>query len=310
MFSFHDGSDERRRYVRRKNRSVTERQPREKTSTSVSPPGGQSPEPHKYNGKDCVAPGTGCVSNVEPVDGQLLRGLLQSFERRAPTNSSALFYPHIADQSVRPIQQPINNTISTFYAGDSFSLTYAIHNVLAPFLSDRLNYQKRLHFPIAEGFDPSDIGRENIVNSQATLLRERNILHRLGPDALERMLDVYFRWFHPAFPLVNRENFLQKCLRNQMSLLVLNALLLVAATICDPADIILTGCESRQQARQVFYTQAKALYDADLDPDKVNNIAAVFLMSFWWGGSNDEKDSFHWLGIAVTLAQSLGMHRS
>ncbi|KAM0476102.1 hypothetical protein ACHAPX_006519 [Trichoderma viride] len=249
-------------------------------------------------------------AQVEPVDGQLFRGLSRSFERRAPTDSSALFYLHIADQSVRPTQQPISDAISTFYAGDSFSLTYAIHDVLAPFLSDRRNYQKRLHFPIAEGFDPSDQGRENIVNAQIALLRERNLYYRLSEAALERMLDVYFRWFHPAFPLVNETNFVEKCHRNQMSLLVLNGMLLVAAIMCDPADIAMTGCESRAHARSVFYRQAKALYDAELDPDKVNNVTAVFYISFWWGGSNDEKDSWHWMGVAVSLAQSLGMHRS
>lgn len=247
---------------------------------------------------------------MEPVDGQLFRGLSRSFERRAPTDSSALFYMHIADQSVRPTQQPISDAISTFYAGDSFSLTYAIHDVLAPFLSDRRNYQKRLHFPIAEGFDPSDHGRENIVNAQIALLRERNLYYRLSEAALERMLDVYFRWFHPAFPLVNQTNFVEKCHRNQMSLLVLNGMLLVAAIMCDPADIAMTGCENRAHARSVFYRQAKALYDAELDPDKVNNVKAAFFISFWWGGSNDEKDSWHWLGVCVSLAQSLGMHRS
>ncbi|KAL7931898.1 fungal-specific transcription factor domain-containing protein [Trichoderma chlorosporum] len=301
----------RGRYIRRKNISPSEIQTQDKSPAFESSPKHQSPESCKDDdGKNQVALITERVSNVEPVDGHLLRGLSRSFERRAPTDSSALFYLHIADQSVRSTQQPINDAIRTFYAGDSFSLTYAIDDVLAPFLNDRLNYQKRLHFPIADGFDPSDLGRENIVNGQVTHLRERNILHRLSPDALERMFDVYFRWFHPAFPLISEQDFLQKCLRNQMSLLVLNALLLIAATICDPADIALTGCESRQHARKGLYTQAKALYDADLDLDKVNNVIAVFLMSFWWGGSNDEKDSWHWLGIAVSLAQSLGMHRS
>ncbi|KAM0257739.1 hypothetical protein ACHAQJ_004190 [Trichoderma viride] len=305
---------QRGRYIRRK-RSSTERTPQQKTPASSESPT-RDPSPvtsQKLQGEIRPPPQptiAGGTSNVEPVDGQLFRGLSRSFERRAPTDSSALFYLHIADQSVRPTQQPISDAISTFYAGDSFSLTYAIHDVLAPFLSDRLNYQKRLHFPIAQGFDPSDLGRENIVNTQIALLRERNILHRLNQDALERMLDVYFRWFHPAFPLVNQHNFVQKCHRNQMSLLVLNGMLLVASIMCDPADIAATGCESRQHARSVFYSQAKALYDAGLDPDKVNNVTAVFLMSFWWGGSNDDKDSWYWLGIAVSLAQSLGMHRS
>ncbi|KND87157.1 Cutinase transcription factor 1 alpha [Tolypocladium ophioglossoides CBS 100239] len=304
------GIETPRNNMPRSSPTTREQSPRGNTTRSSSATRDQSPLLRGVNHED-ESPSTAAwtTSRTELVDSHLLRGLSRSFEKRAPKDSSAMFYLHIADQSVRPTQQPINNAMSTFYAGDSFSLTYAIHDVLAPFMGDRQNYQKRLHFPIAEGFDPSDLGRENIVNAQVQLLRERNILHRLGPDALERMLSVYFSWFHPAFPLMSEAGFLRKCLRNQMSLLVLNALLLVAATICDNADIPLTGCSSRQRARKVFYRQAKALYDSDLDPDKVNNVISVFLMSFWWGGSHDEKDTWHWLGIAVNLAQSLGMHR-
>ncbi|KAL7892224.1 fungal-specific transcription factor domain-containing protein [Trichoderma sp. SZMC 28014] len=311
---------QRGRYIRRKRSSASQQQqqpqlaqqlPPQRSSQQKTPASSSDESPRALSTVPFQKLKAESQSQLqsEPVDGHLFSGLSRSFECRAPTDSSALFYVHIADQSVRPTQQPISNAISTFYAGDSFSLTYAIHDVLAPFLSHR-NYQKRLHFPIAEGFDPSDQGRENIVNAQIALLRERNLYHRLSEAALERMLDVYFRWFHPAFPLINQTNFIEKCHRNQMSLLVLNGMLLVAAIMCDTADIAMTGCESRAHACSVFYHQAKALYDAELDPDKVNAVTAVFLISFWWGGSNDEKDSWHWLGVAVSLAQSLGMHRS
>ncbi|KAH7127993.1 fungal-specific transcription factor domain-containing protein [Dactylonectria estremocensis] len=253
---------------------------------------------------------SGAESHIEEDGGHILQELSRSFERRAPRDCNAMLYLHITDQSVSSRQQPIHDAISTLYVGESFSLTYVIDDVLGPFLSDRLGYQRRLHFPIAEGFDPSDTGRRNIVNAQLKLLREEGILHLVSADALTKLVGTYFCWFHPCFPLISQPGFLQSCIENQMSLLVLNAVLLVAVTICDAADFLLTGCATRYQAREAFYRQAKALYDADSDPDKVNNITAVFLMSFWWNGSNDEKDSWHWLGIAISLAQSLGMHRS
>jgi hypothetical protein len=236
-----------------------------------------------------------------------------------------MLYLHIADQVVHPNRETIRDPMTTFYIGESFSLTYVINDVLAPFLSQNPSHthnpshnnqqqqqqpRSRLYFPIAQGFDPSDKGRRDIVAGQRRLLRQRHLLHTLELPCLDKLLATYFRWFHPCFPIVTRSDFLDKCASNQQSLLVLNAVLLVAVTICDAQDLPLTGCETRYLARETFYRQAKTLYDADSDPDKVNNIVAVFLMSFWWGGSNDEKDSWHWLGIAINLAQSLGMHRS
>lgn len=267
------------------------------------------PPPINYNTAT-----TGAGADVADSDGLTLEHLehrlSQALDHGPAADSSARFYLHIADQVVASNQQPIVYENSTFYVGESFSLTYVIHNILTPFLSDGRNYQNQLFYPIAKGFDPSDMRRQNVIHAQKALLQERDILYCVSPDVLERLLRVYFRWFHPAFPILEQAGFLQKCLDDRMSLLVLNALMLVAFTICDDAELAEIGCTTRYQARELFYRQAKALYDADLDPDKVNNVTAVFLMSFWWGGSNDEKDSWHWIGIAISLAQTLGMHRS
>uniref|UniRef100_A0A0D2Y6K0 Zn(2)-C6 fungal-type domain-containing protein n=1 Tax=Fusarium oxysporum (strain Fo5176) TaxID=660025 RepID=A0A0D2Y6K0_FUSOF len=54
----------------------------------------------------------------------------------------------------------------------------------------------------------------------------------------------------------------------------------------------------------------KTLYDAGHEKDATHLTAALHLLSFWWLGPSDQKDSWYWHGCAVTLAQSLGMHRS
>lgn len=250
---------------------------------------------------------------VEPSDWVAGQSLLTSsppLECRVPQDSNTMLYLHIADQTIHFSQQPIHDAVSTFYIGESFSLNYVVNDILAPFLSEKPKHPNRLYFPIDPGFDPSNHGRCNIAVVQAQLLREKGVFYSLESEALEKLLDTYFSWFHPSFPLVTQKEFQQKCSRNEMSLLVLNAMLLVAATMCDVSDLTLLGFATRHEARETFYHQTKILYDADTDPDKVNTIIAVFLMSFWWEGSNDQKDSWHWLGIAVSLAQSLGMHRS
>jgi hypothetical protein len=54
----------------------------------------------------------------------------------------------------------------------------------------------------------------------------------------------------------------------------------------------------------------KDIYDADYETDKITVSQALFLMSFWRAGPLLEKDTRHWLGAAISLAQTKGMHRS
>jgi hypothetical protein len=70
------------------------------------------------------------------------------------------------------------------------------------------------------------------------------------------------------------------------------------------------GYHDRQEARNEMYNRAKDLYDADYETDKITVSQALFLMSFWRGGPLLEKDTRHWLGAAISLAQTKGMHRS
>lgn len=258
---------------------------------------------------------------------QLLQSLSQSFERQAPRDANALFYTHLTDladkdQDRGQDQGRSSGNMATFYAGESFSLTYAIHEVARPLLQrhirpgsdqrDANHSPPQLYFSIAKESDPSTFkSLPDVVLAQLQTLRERGACHLLDQDTTLKLLDGYFTWFHPGFPVVDqRQVFVNRFLDNKLSLLVLNAVLLVAISICDDDLLESTGFATRHQGRECFYHQAKILHDNDLDADKVNNVVATFLMSFWWGGSNDQKDSWYWLGIAVSSAQSLGMHRS
>ena len=59
-----------------------------------------------------------------------------------------------------------------------------------------------------------------------------------------------------------------------------------------------------------MYNHVKDIYDADFETDKVTVSQALFLMSFWRAGPLLEKDTRHWLGAAISLAQTKGMHRA
>lgn len=126
----------------------------------------------------------------------------------------------------------------------------------------------------------------------------------------DQLVASFFKTFHPANPVFDRASFAKLYERGQMSPLVLHTIYMVALT-CGPDHLIeAAGYSNRTSARKAHYLRAKALYDADHDPDPANVAASLHLLSFWWLGPDDQKDHWYWHGCAVTLVQSLGVHRS
>jgi hypothetical protein len=51
------------------------------------------------------------------------------------------------------------------------------------------------------------------------------------------------------------------------------------------------------------------LYDSNYETDKITLIQSVFLMSHWYTTSDDRDGPWHWNGIAIGLAHTIGLHR-
>ncbi|OQV04842.1 Fungal specific transcription factor domain-containing protein [Cladophialophora immunda] len=117
-------------------------------------------------------------------------------------DSPDMLYAQVAERSVNASNEPLPDVADSVFLGETFSLTYVVHDVLAPFLSKDPLHQRCLHVPI---HDTSKSYQE-------------------GPP--------------------------------------------------------------------------------------VRNIRSLFHMSFWWGRPNDLKDSWYWLGTAISIAKSLGLHRT
>lgn len=54
---------------------------------------------------------------------------------------------------------------------------------------------------------------------------------------------------------------------------------------------------------------AQLLFDLDAETDKLAIVQAVLLVSHWGEKPGDNKGVYYWTGIAVTLLQTLGLHR-
>ena len=202
--------------------------------------------------------------------------------------------------------------------GEPFSLTDIVYGGCSPTLTklDPVNGRARMHFALPETIDrntrniPNEMHDAPFEDDEGILPQKKGVFTTLEPHVQEALLRTYFDWFDPAYPLINKEEFVYRLRTNQLSLLLLQAVYFIAATHCDSTYIVAAGFNTRHAARLAFYKRAKALYDADYETDAVTIVQALFLMSFWWGGPIDQKDTWHWLGAAIGLAQTKGMHRS
>jgi hypothetical protein len=130
------------------------------------------------------------------------------------------------------------------------------------------------------------------------------------PEVYQSILQAYFRWFHPCFPIVDVAETREVVVDNSISPLLSQAMLFVGASYCDVDILLKSGFEDRHAAKYQFYRKAKLLYDQEWEDNKVVIIQALFLLSFWRAGPSNDKDTRHWLGAAISLAQGRGFHRT
>lgn len=126
----------------------------------------------------------------------------------------------------------------------------------------------------------------------------------------DQLIRCFFETIHPAYPVFDRRNFRELYLQGKASPLVLQTIFLLGFTVSSEELVHAAEYSDRATARKTHYLRAKALYDADYEIDPMNTVAFPLLLGFWWAGYDEQKDTCCWVGCAVIVAQSLGMHRS
>jgi hypothetical protein len=130
------------------------------------------------------------------------------------------------------------------------------------------------------------------------------------PDAaIKMLLKVYFKWFHSCFAIVDEPDVWEQYEQGTISPLLLQSVLFVGVMHCHQNELQCIGLGSRNRAKYILYNRAKDLYDAGIESRALTVIQALFLMSFWRAGALLQKDTRHWLGAAVSLAETKGLHR-
>ncbi|KAI9037561.1 Zn(II)2Cys6 transcription factor [Aspergillus affinis] len=177
--------------------------------------------------------------------------------------------------------------------------------------SGNVMQKTRLHYPIPERLQSSST-RDVALRAHRTKLEAQltadGAFSYPPTETIETLLCAYFTWFHPCFPILDRTTVQQLFAEGNVSPLLLQAMLFIGVSLCTDDEFARTGFEIRYGAKFLFYSRAKAIYDAGWESNKTVKLQALFLLSYWRGGPSEEQDTRFWLGVAISLAQKRGMH--
>lgn len=172
----------------------------------------------------------------------------------------------------------------------------------------------RLHYPLPPRLLPAST-RDEAVRlhqvQQAAHLESNGALSFPPEATVNALLKAYFTWFHPCFPIVDRVAICRAKAQsglNGIPPLLLQAMLFIGVSLCDDETFARTEFPVRYRAKFLFYSRARAIYDADAEANPIVKLQALFMLSSWRGGPGEERDVRFWLSIAVSLAQKRGMH--
>lgn len=127
------------------------------------------------------------------------------------------------------------------------------------------------------------------------------------------ILRGYIFCVHPFMPLLDLKPFVEAILNGRkdspISLLLFQAVMFAGLSSLEPHLVLRLGFDSAKQARAVFYTRVKLLYDFDVEPDSAAVCQSLLLMSSWYSKWNEARDTWHWTAQALLLARNMGLHR-
>ena len=259
------------------------------------------------------------IAQVTPMQSTIATPDLASPESTFTNNSTASSYYEISwaamfDRFLNNRKHDDKDTIdkcSITYLGESFPLSIVLADLkgggkprlhhAGPPLEETPTQEK----PLNESTHPPHMLPEDI-----TYLEAKQVFERPPTDILDALVSTFLDRFWPIYPIVLRQEVIQQHKENSIPWILLHSMCFVAATYCPAAILHRAGFASRKQARFAYYRKGKALFDTGYEKNKIVVLQAVIMLTFWGGGPNNYWNFYSWIGTGVTIAETLGMHRS
>lgn len=153
---------------------------------------------------------------------------------------------------------------------------------------------------------------QRILSDDIDYLQKKGAFLLPEPSLRNELLRNYVQYVQPFLPLIELTEFLEAIHKNDgsstVSLLLFQAVMFAATAYIDMRYLAAQGYESRKAARKAFFQRIKLLYDFDYETDRVTVVQAVLIMTYWYESPDDPKDVWHWLGVAISLARTIGLN--
>ena len=156
---------------------------------------------------------------------------------------------------------------------------------------------------------PPRLGQDDII-----YLEKKGALTIPPTPLRDALLKEYAEFVNPYMPLLNFHEVVGIIDRNDgsqtISLLLFQAMMFAGVATVDMRYLKSAGYATRRDARREFFQKTRVLYDFDYEVDRISLIQSLLLMTYWYETPDDQKDSHHWMGIAVSLSHTIGLHRN
>ncbi|KID64785.1 Transcription factor, fungi, partial [Metarhizium hybridum] len=129
---------------------------------------------------------------------------------------------------------------------------------------------------------------------------------RVMQDALLR---AYFHYVHPFAPVIDVADFVYRYTTGHVSVLLLWSMFAAAGSFIDEQLPTNELGATRIEVKAAAFERAKALYDLEYERETIALIQSTYLMSYRLGCLNDVKGPWYWIGVAINLAYTAGLHR-
>lgn len=178
-------------------------------------------------------------------------------------------------------------------------------NLIAPDANDQTTYARLIEQLLGTSSVLGQLDQEDI-----TVLKIRGAFLLPAQDVSDALVETFFDKIHPALPVINKTKFLKQYYSRdrQPPLLLKQALFCAASRACQhPALLDSNGLP--EVATLTFYKRARALFEVDYETDRVVSVTAALLLSLSVDGPEQIKhNGYYWSRMAITLAQSIGLH--